>query len=196
MLGSKILVPALFVLLIGGCPKRQTTPRIVYVQPPPSVSPSGTDGAAVASPEPLTIQEPGTQLPEESTTPPLAANPAPQPQQDKKAKLPRTPPSHDAVDKPPTEVAPPTPTESPLQLQPQGGDVTDAAIGRRIEEITAELSDLERRGNLSEDQRRAINDATTFRTQSLDALHQHDLLRAKQLADKAGLLIKAVLGRP
>jgi hypothetical protein len=79
-----------------------------------------------------------------------------------------------------------------LQLEPQGGDVQEAVISKRLEELTAELNDLEHRTDLSEDQRRTVNDAGTFRNQSLEALHQHDLLRAKQLANKAGLLIKAV----
>lgn len=72
----------------------------------------------------------------------------------------------------------------------------EAVIGKRLEELTAELNDLEHRTDLSEDQRRTINDASTFRNQSLAALHQNDLLRAKQLANKAGLLIQAVQGPP
>jgi hypothetical protein len=192
-LGSKILAPALLALLIGGCPKRQTTPRIVYVQQPPAATPAGANAATSA--EALTIQEPSAASTEESLAVPVAAKPVPPPVQDNRKTRPPRVTSHDVADKPP-EVPQPAVTGSPLQLQPQGGDVQETVISKRLEEITGELNDLEHDGNLSEDQQRAINDATAFRNQSSAALRQHDLLRAKQLADKAGLLIKAVLGHP
>ncbi|HEV2381045.1 MAG TPA: hypothetical protein VG206_14790 [Terriglobia bacterium] len=196
-MGSKILVPALLALLVGGCPKRQTTPRIVYVQAP-SVPPSGPNTTADGASETLTIQQPGLPPTTESPPPTVAAPPPPQSQADKNTRPPRAPP-RDAAEKAPVETAQPSSSaESPssLQLEPQGGDVQEAVISKRLEQLTAELNDLEHRTDLSEDQRRTVNDASTFRNQSLEALHQRDLLRAKQLANKAGLLIKAVQERP
>jgi hypothetical protein len=130
----------------------------------------------------------------ESPPPTVAAPPPPQAQADKNTRPPRAPP-RDAAEKAPVETVQPSAaaeSPSPLQLEPQGGDVQEAVISKRLEELTAELNNLEHRTDLSEDQRRTVNDASTFRNQSLEALHQRDLLRAKQLANKAGLLIKAV----
>lgn len=136
--------------------------------------------------------------PTTESPPPTVAAPPPQSQADNKKKPPRAPP-RDAGEKAPVETAQPSTaaeSPSPLQLEPQGGDVQEVVISKRLEELAVELNDLERRTDLSEDQRRTVNDASTFRNQSLEALHQRDLLRAKQLANKAGLLIKAVQGRP
>jgi hypothetical protein len=192
MLGPKTLAPALLALLIGGCPKRQTTPRIVYVQPPPSISP-GSNTAAQSSPEAIIIQEPAPPALAEPAPPVAATVPPPQAQSDKLNK--RRPPVRESEETGAT-VQPPEVTEPPLQLQPSGNDVGEAELNRLLEQMAVDLADLERRTNLSQDQQRAIEDAGTFRKQSLKALQQHDLLRAKQLADKAELLIKAVQELP
>lgn len=198
MLGSKILVPALLVLLIGGCPKRQTTPRVVYIQQAPSVSPPGARPIAQATPETLVIQEPETTPPTDSSPPVVANNPAPATQPAKKPKAPVKLP-HDSTDKVTADVpaaVPPPVAETPLQLEPEGSEVQETEIGKHLDNLGTELTDLEHRANLSEDQHRTLDDAKTFRTQSLEALRQRDLLRAKQLALKADLLIKAVQGQP
>ena len=185
MLGSKIFVPSFLALLIGGCPKRQTTPRIVYVQPAPSVSNTTADSTAEA----LTIQEPAQAPAEESSPPAVISAPAPQTQPEK-AK--RTRPQRDSGEKPPAEPSQSTEsTEPPLQLSAQGAG-NAAGLQMRLDQIAAALNDLGQRTNLSEAQRRTIKDADAFRTESLDALRKRDLLRARQLADKADLLIKAV----
>jgi hypothetical protein len=62
--------------------------------------------------------------------------------------------------------------------------------------MMVDLNELGHRNDLSENQKRTVKDANTFQTQASEALKQHDQLRARQLADKADLLIKAVLGRP
>jgi hypothetical protein len=194
VVGSKIIVPALFALLIGGCPKRQTTPRIVYVQPPPAATQASASAAANASAGTLTIQEPETETADEVSTPAPQTTPAPPPATARKSKPPRAA-SRDTGEKPPPENNQPVPESqpAPLQLQPQGGDVQEAVISRRLDELEAEVEDLRHRTGLSLDQQRAANDAAAFRNQALDALRQHDLLRAKQLTDKAALLINAVL---
>jgi hypothetical protein len=204
VLGSKILVPAFLALLIGGCPKRQTTPRIVYVQAPPA--PPQADASAVASPGAgtLTIQEPERETAEETSTSKVQAA-APTASPSPKKSKPRTTTAHDTGEKPPSENTPPentppapeaAPTPAPLQLQPEGGDVQEDVLTRRLDELGAAVDDLQRRTDLSKDQLRAASDAVAFRTQALDALRQHDLLRAKQLTDKAALLINAVQGHP
>ena len=194
MLGSKILAPALLVFLFGGCPKRQTTPRVVYVQQAPSVS-LPASSTAQAGNETLTIQEPAATPVAESTPTVSAAPPPPAPQSAKKPK--NVKPVRDSSEKVTAEVpAPAQDTEAPLQLEPQGSEVQALEIGKHVEDLSAELADLGRRTDLTEDQYRTINDALTFCTQSRNALSQHDLLRANQLAQKADLLIKAVQGKP
>ena len=104
---------------------------------------------------------------------------------------------HPAEEKPPAEnPQPDAAVESTIQLQTPGGEAQEVLLAKRLEQMLVELNDLTGRTDLSEAQQRTVRDAKTFRTQSSDALGQHDLLRAKQLADKADLLIKAVVGRP
>jgi hypothetical protein len=195
VLGSKTLAPALLALLIGGCPKRQTTPRVVYVQPAPSVSPSASNTAAPSTPETLIIQEPASPPAAEPAPSVVATLPAQKSQADKVTK-PRLPPRESEEKSTVDTVQPAEASEPTVQLQPSGSDVGEAELDKRLEQMAAELSDLEHRTNLSQDQLRTIEDAGTFRKQSIEALHQHDLLRAKQLAEKAQLLIEAVQERP
>jgi len=208
ILGTKV-GPFVLALLIGGCPKRQTVPRVVYVQAPPASAaaearqPGGTNTlpkAANASPqassagaatEALVIEEPPPPPPPEpvaAQTPPPAT---PVVQTPRRRTRPRTEP-HDtdeqgeAVD----SAAAPSLGEAP-SLEPQS-DMGQNQLQAKVDEIKRRITELEKNSDLSTTEKRTLTDARSFWSQSVAALRDRDRLRAQELAQKASMLLAAL----
>jgi hypothetical protein len=169
-------------LLIFGCPKRQTTPRIVYVpQTPAATAQSAPAGGA------LVIQEPAPPAP-----PPVIVVEEPVPEQ-KPVRRRRRPPAgaEQSASEPAEEVAPPA--EVPT-LEPRESAEEQSAQRQRVVEmlgqIRGRISSL-KRTPLGDSQRKAVEDAQTFLEQSQSALDANDLTRALNLARKASLLVNS-----
>lgn len=176
------------VLLVWGCPKRQTGPRIVYVPAPPPESTT----AGAASGETLTIEEP---LPPERERVEVDSEGAPPPTPPRRRRVPRTEPQPAAVETEPEalEVAPP-PAEVPA-LAPRESAQQQTAQRRQIlglhERLVQRMKQLEDR-DLSAAARATLLDARTFLTQSKRAVEEGDLQRALNLAEKSQLLVSAL----
>ncbi|PYV28775.1 MAG: hypothetical protein DMG24_01175 [Acidobacteria bacterium] len=176
------------VLFIGGCPKRQTRPRLVYVPPAPS--------AATAAPpinsETMVIEEPPS--PEPQPKPSQAAVPTQVPAL--KHAPPHRRPKADAPAEADQEPAEPPNVEVPAPaLQQRETAEQQAALQRKIvdtqETTQKRIAQLDA-ANLASANRKTIEDAKGFLTQSKTALDGGDLQRALLLVDKAALLVSAV----
>lgn len=173
-----------------GCPKRQTTPRVVYIPSPPAASeqtPSPASGTLVIQePAPLEpVQEhvvPEDQPPEEKSTRRRRRTVSPE-------RL-AVEPEEGTVETPPAEVPTLEAHESPAQQNALRQQIIElqAGIRGRISQLKLlRLSDLERK---------TIDDTQMFLDQSLRALGTNDLVRALNLARKASLLVNAVEQKP
>jgi hypothetical protein len=175
------------LLMLGGCPKRQTTSRIVYVPSPPAAQPSeasASSGNIVIS-EPAPPQEPVVaQPPEEEEAPP------PKPERRRRRPV-RTEPAEttapegsESPEQPAADITPP-PLETRDDPAIRGEVQTlQADIQRRVEEMG--------RQELSKQEQKTFEDARQFLEQSQRALDQGDSQRALMLARKASLLISAL----
>ncbi len=169
----------MLALFVWGCPKRQTTTRIVYVPPPPAVDSSAQDAGA------LTIEEPRPPEPEEKL-PAAEVPPTEEPAAKRHPRPARPEPVQDAE----PELDPATPVEFPvLQPRENPGQYTAqrqqaADLQDRVRVRIARL----RRSNLSTDERRMLEDASTFLAQSERALTANDFQRALTLVRKASML--------
>lgn len=209
ILETRAVAPFFLALLVGGCPKRQTVPRVVYVQPPASVESNQQSGtgtlpkaaaasqasAAAGSTEALVIEEPPPSPPPEPPLTAPVASPATPP-----APVPRRRPrpradSHDTEEQaePADSAAPATPGEVPsLEPQSDTGQDEGKQLQAREDEIKRRITELEKNSDLSTTEQRTLTDATSFWSQSVAALRDHDLLRARELAQKASVLLAAL----
>ncbi len=164
-------------MIFGGCPKRQTGPRIVYIPtPPPAASPSESTQAMV-------IQAPAPSVPAEVTPeplPPAASVPAPQKQVHYRRPQVKGP-AQEPVDIPALQ-----PGLSPNQETALRDQVVKLQQG--IENRISRLS----REWLSSGQRSTLEGARGFLQQSERALQESDLKRAFNLAHKADLLVNSL----
>jgi len=171
-------------LLIWGCPKRQTSTRVIYAPAPPPAAtpaPAGESGTLVieapAPPEPAEV------TPAETSTP----KPAP-----RRRRPPRSEPP--AATESVTEPAEPPTAEVPA-LEPRESPGQQATLRQEIlslqERLRRRIVQLER-GKLTGATRRILDDARTFLAQSEKALGDDDLQRARNLANKAALLVSAL----
>jgi type IV secretory pathway VirB10-like protein len=169
-------------LLISGCAKRQSGTRLVYVASLPS-TPSSAPEADSGT---LVIEEPETPQPVQ----PQPQVPAPtsatdtQPEESK----PRRP-------SPPRTTAEPSP-EAPLVAPPlepakEAGQVDRQKIQTAQNDVQVRLAQLEKTLH-SDAEKQTLAQARAFWYQSKRALDEGDLPRAKNLADKAHLLITAL----
>lgn len=176
-----------FALLLGGCPKRQTAPRVVYVPAPPSSSTS-TPGEASNG---IVIEEPP---PPEAPSPPQeteASPPKPAPRR-------RVIHEESPASEPPIETVEPPPAEVPA-LEPHESPTQEAEFRRQVMEFQGKV--LERIHRLQARRQqgadlRTLQAATIFMGQSARALEAGDLQRAMNLARKASLLLDAVEQSP
>lgn len=189
------VIPLCLAVLLGGCPKRQTSPNVVYVpsSPPPA-------GAASAPAEPG-----GTMAVEEPAPPEPEAKPAEVTPQEPSGTKPvarvrrrpaateasvdaETPP--DNQNQPAAQVPALAPRESPQQqneLRNKAVEITQSAKAR--------IARLERTRGASLD-RNTLEGARVFLAQSQRALDDGDLQRAYNLARKASLLVDGLEQKP
>ncbi len=181
------------LLFVGACPKRQTTPRIVYVPaPPPATSPAVS--APAENQQTMVIEEPAPPAPPEETvaTPSQEEKPTP-----RRRKVLRTETPH-ASDEAPAESAGETPEPPPAQvpaLEPGESSAQESTLRR--ETVEAQIDVRQRLARINDAQltppdRKTLDDARGFFGQSERALQEGDLQRALVLVRKAALLITAL----
>jgi hypothetical protein len=172
-------------MLIWGCPKRQTAPRIIYTPAPPApaqtaASPSG-EAIVIEEPAPAETAEPAA--PEE----PVAPKPAPRRRAPSRTSTPATADTAPEADEP-------APAEVPA-LEPREAPGQQVALRQQIlrlqERLRPRIEQLGRQVSASED-RRMLDDARSFFAQSERALSDGDLQRALNLARKTSLLVSAL----
>ncbi len=177
-------------VLIGGCPRRQTSPRVVYVPSPPPASRT----TAAQGTETLVIEEPPP--PSEPSETPTERPPTPRPAHRPRHVI-RTVPQADTVEVTPEPVEPPT-VEVPA-LEPRESHDQEAGLRREIQGLRAavqqRIAQLER-AKLSIAQGKTLEDARAFLAQSGKALEEGDLQRSLNLAQKASLLVSALEQQP
>ena len=179
-------------LLIGGCPKRQTVPRVVYIQSPPSAS----EPAAAETTETIVIEEPALPEPEakaaEAGTGQVQET-APKHIVRRRRTTRPDAPGDSEVDQPAEPASPPS-AEVPA-LEPQETQQKQAELRREIlaaqEDTQKHLTVLDR-VQLAGGDRKTLDDARTFLAQSSRELERGELVRAMNLARKAALLVSAV----
>jgi hypothetical protein len=199
-LGSKAAVPLLFALLIGGCPKRQTEPLVVYVQPPAGKAALKQNPTSTTAPETLTIDEPPPPPAPAQPSRPVAASSAPQTQQSTRKSGTTTttrPDSHanQEVSQPSDTTSAPDTAQAP-PLEPASDASSEEDIRAQDSDVRHRIDGLADANYSSPADRQILEDARSFVTQSEEALKVHDLLRAQELAQKAGLLLRALEQRP
>lgn len=182
------------VLFIGACPKRQTTPRIVYVPaPPPATSPAAS--VTIENPQTMVIEEPAPPPePEETEAKKTTED---QKQAPRRRKVLRTEPPHSS-DETPAESAGETPEAPPAQvpaLEPRESSAQESTLRRQT--LEAQIDVRQRLARINEAQltppdRKTLDDARGFFGQSERALQEGDLQRSLVLARKAALLVTAL----
>ena len=172
-------------LLFGGCPKRNTGPRIVYTPTPPPAA-SSVETASTGPPQTVVIQAPAPPEPDQTARTP-APTPAPQSQPHRRIRRGEHPRASEPSAEPqPANVPPMGPSESTKLESALHGQVVQ--LQQQIEKRIATLS----REWLSPTERQTLGGARGFLQQSVRALEESDLQRASNLAHKADLLVKAV----
>ena len=173
--------------MTAACFQRQTVrPRLVYQQvspPPPAAAPADAESVLVIQePPPATVAPPMTQ------TPVLPPPPVVVPRQPHQRSA-----GHDTDDAPAqtNAAAPNRFTEAP-PLVSITEPVSDAGVHAQLQKLNDEMEHLRNGFSLSPTERRTLEDARTFLRQSEQALADHDVLRANELAKKAALLLAAV----
>jgi outer membrane biosynthesis protein TonB len=146
--------------------------------------------------EALVIEEPPPSPAPEPIAVPAPAPATPVVQTPKRRTRPRTEP-HDTEEQaePTDSLTPASPAEVP-SLEPQSDPRQDEGLRNQLQarenEIKRRITELEKNTDLSTTERRTLTDAASFWTQSVAALRDHDLLRARELAQKAALLLTAL----
>lgn len=181
-------------LLLGGCPNRQTTPRVVYVPP---ATPADTIASSKSSGD-LMIEEPPPPEPEER---PVEV----QPQESTIPKTPVRPRRHatpaettvEAPSSPPEVVGQATPSAPALEPResPQQQSELRGKVVQMQDSVRARIGALGRTSMASLD-RKTLEGARMFLVQSERARDSNDLQRAFNLARKASLLVDALEQKP
>jgi outer membrane biosynthesis protein TonB len=175
------------LLWMGGCPKRQDTrSMVVYV---PAQAPAAAPPAEKS--QVLVIEEPAPPPePEETPTPPTPEPTA--------AHRPQRP-ARSATSAEPNETSPQENPETPLAevpaLEPRESSAQETALRQQVQRLQEDVRQRMARLNqarLSANERKTLDDARTFLTQSTRAYASSDLQRALNLAKKASLLVAAL----
>ena len=191
---SRRLGVAALVAIVASSACVTTTGETVVSRPALEVPPAPP---RVITPLPLPEPPPVEEPVEDPAVvkPPTPPKPKPAPNNSKPADPKQEPPPIEPVPPvapPPAPTGPPPPT---LSTPPQG----DAnALSRQIRdniERTRRTLDKINYGPLSNDRKKAYDDAKLFATQAEDALKVSNLVFAKELADKAERLAKELQGR-
>lgn len=187
-----VLAPAIAACATAQAKAPASVPPLDVPPPPPHV-------VAPAAELP-SMPEPVGELP-----PPAAGQPTRQP----KPPAPRTPGSEPKSETKPGEVKPPEPPPveqpkeapkppepAPQLVTPQTADTSAAANGVRatIDRAQGLLNSVDYR-HLSNERKKAYNDAKQFLTQAEKGLQQNNLQFAQGVATKAEMLAKELAGR-
>ena len=175
-------------LLIGGCPKRQTSPRIVYVpsKPPAAMQAPVPENRPVMLIEEPPPPEPVVIMPLPETVTPKETTPQHRHVQ-RKEQTPAAPESAPETDEEPSPLVPSlAPQESSSEQATQRHEIQGLQddVQKRITKLSA--------ADLSAVDRKTLEDAKAFFAQSTQALNEADLQRALMLARKASLLVSAL----
>jgi hypothetical protein len=187
-------VLALSALAASGCASARAArkpvdrPALVVPPPPPRViEPADVPPEPVGDLPPAGSAAPRSSRPT-STKPPVS---------DSKPEA-KSGGEQKAAESPPVEPAPPpTPAPPPAQLRtPQTADTSGAARGVRATIDTARgILNTVDYGPLSNERKKAYNDAKLFLQQAEDALKQANFAFAQGVANKAETLAKELAGR-
>lgn len=182
-------------LLLGGCPKRQTGPNVVYV--PPSPPPAGAASAPTQSGGTMVVQEPAPPEPEAKPAEvtrqePVGTKPA--------ARVRRRPAATEAPvdgetptdnqDQPAAQV----PALEPLESPQQQNELRNKAV-EITQSVKARIARLEQAHGANLDHN-TLDGARMFLAQSQRALDDGDLQRAYNLARKASLSVDGLEQKP
>ena len=195
-LGSKAIVPVVFALFLGGCPKRQTEPRVVYVQPPAAATSASAKTASSLPPDILTIEAPPP-APQTTAPPAPAGTSITVPAQS----VSRRPSKNRTDSRAPEEAATPetTPPADAAQappLEPAGSAASEDEIAANQSSIRRRIDGLNNNYYSTSADRQILEDARAFVNQSEQAVKEHNLLKAQELVEKASLLLDALQARP
>ncbi len=171
-------------MLVWGCPKRQTTTRIIYTPAPPAATSQASREASGA----MVIEEPAPPETAEPAAPePVTPKPEPRRRAPARTQTPATPEITPEPEEPP-------PAEVPA-LEPREAPGPQAALRQELKSLQDRLrrrtAQLERQVSSPED-RRMLEDARSFLAQSERALADGDLQRASNLTRKTSLLVSAL----
>jgi hypothetical protein len=187
-----LLLVCTVLLLLPGCPRRQTASRLVYVSTPPSAKALGVAPAT----DSIVIAEPERPEEEAKTTEPTDAETGTTSKRVVRHRRPgaiRPDAPAEAEDQPAAPQAAP-PAGVPA-LEPQKSPEEQAQLRR---EISTSREDTERRLAqldhlaLGAGDRKTLDDARAFLAQAARALEEGELIRSINLARKAALLVSAV----
>ena len=92
----------------------------------------------------------------------------------------------------PSEAQPAAKAPEAPPLESVNETASAAGVSSQLRKLGDEIAHLQHGFSLSATERRTLEDARTFLLQSQQALSDHDVLRANQLAKKAALLLSAV----
>jgi len=180
------------ILLIGGCPKRQAPPRVVYTPAPPAAAaPAKTEAPeTMVIAEPAAPEEPvqGQNTSPETPSPDRGGGPA-------RRRHPITSGQTPADDNAEPETSEPAPDVALPALEPRESPQKEVALRAQIQAIQENVRGRLARineGRLSPDDRKTLDDARSFFAQSTRALEESDLQRALNLAQKASQLVTAL----
>ena len=177
------------LLLVGGCPKRQTGWRLVYVTaPPPKLQSQASTSAEV-----LTIEAPANEEPEALPPESPATNLEPAPKRPPRRRHTIRPDASSEAEA--GDDAEPASSAGVPALQPRQDSQRLAALRR---DLTASQENTRRRlaqldhAQLGQGDRRTLDDAKAFLSQSEHEFERGEILRAMNLARKAALLVSAI----
>lgn len=175
------------VVMMVGCVHRQTAPPSLVYQEAMAPDRTGAAAAPVNAGGSLVIEPPPP--PPVAAPPPPAVATAP-------AVVPRKPrpkfQEHASEDAPAAPDAAPAKSAEAPPLESVTEPASEAGVRNQLRTLGNEIDHLQHGFSLSATDRRTLEDARTFLLQSQQALADHDLLRADQLAKKAALLLAAV----
>jgi hypothetical protein len=160
-------------LLFGGCPQRQTAPRIVYIPVPPATAQPPVTTAT------LVIQQPA----------PPATLPLPTPAPAASVRRPRSVRTKRAAPPAAVEQAP-VPQLGPRESPAQENALRNSVI-RLQRAVERDINRLDRSG-LPESELSALGGARVFLAESIRALQDNDPQTALNLVRKAQLLVQAL----
>ena len=181
-------------LLLGGCPKRQTNPTVVYVPSPPaaantSASPESSGAMVVEQPTPPESQEkPSEAAAEDQVVQKQAARTHRRSASNEPAAAEAAPAGH------PDQPAAPVPSLEPRET-PQQQDELRHKVQDMEHSLQARIARLEQTKGRKLDPN-TLEGARVFVAQSQRALDDGDLQRAFNLARKASLLVDGLEQKP